>query len=63
MITKENLCSLESQIANSKDFAELTTFLEIEKFYPEIETTEDRERIRNLAKKRIQELAKIKNVK
>ena len=63
MITEEKLCSLESQIANSKDFAELTTFLEIEKFYPEIETTEDRERIRNLAKKRIQEFSKIKNVK
>lgn len=63
MITKENLCLLESQIAISTDFAELTTFLEIETFYPEIETTEDRERIRNLAKKRIQELSKIKNVK
>ena len=30
MITEENLRLLESQIANSKDFAELTKFLEIE---------------------------------
>jgi hypothetical protein len=63
MITEKRLRFLEEQATISKDFAELTTFLEIEKFYPEIETTEDRNRIRNLAKQRIQELSKIKNVK
>lgn len=63
MITEEKLCLLESQIANSKDFAELTKFLEIEKFYPEIDKLEDRDRIRNLSKQRIQEFSKIKNVK
>jgi hypothetical protein len=63
MITEKKLRFLEEQATISTDFAELTTFLEIEKYYPEIETTEDRERIRNLAKKRVQELSKIKNVK
>ena len=63
MITEENLRLLESQIANSKDFAELTKFLEIEQFYPEIDKPEDRDRIRNLSKQRIQEFSKIKNVK
>jgi hypothetical protein len=63
MITEKKLRYLEEQANISTDFAELTTFLEIEKFYPEIETTEDRNRIRNLAKKRVQELSKIKNVK
>jgi hypothetical protein len=62
MITEEKLRFLEERATISIDFAELTTFLEIEKFYP-VETTEDRERIRNLAKKRVQELSKIKNVK
>lgn len=63
MITEKRLRFLEEQATISTDFAELTTFLEIEKFYPEIETTEDRDRIRTLAKKRVQELSKIKNVK
>lgn len=63
MITEEKLCSLERQIADSKDFAELTKFLEIEQFYPEIDKPEDRDRIRNLSKQRIQEFSKIKNVK
>lgn len=63
MITEEKLCWLERQIANSTDFAELTTFLEIEKYYPEIDKLEDRDRIRNLSKQRIQEFSKIKNVK
>jgi len=62
MITEKRLSFLEERATISTDFAELTTFLEIEKFYP-VETTEDRERIRNLAKKRVQELSKIKNVK
>ena len=63
MITEEKLCFLELQIADSKDFTELTEFLEIEKFYPEIDKPEDRDRIRNLSKQRIQEFSKIKNVK
>lgn len=63
MITEKRLSFLEEQATISTDFAELITFLEIEKYYPEIETTDDRNRIRNLAKQRIQELSKIKNVK
>jgi len=63
MITKKRLSFLEEQATISTDFAELITFLEIETYYPEIETTDDRNRIRNLAKQRIQELSKIKNVK
>ena len=63
MITEKRLSFLEEQASNSKNFAELVEFLEIEKNYPEVETTEDRERIRGSAKKRIQELAKINNVK
>ena len=63
MITEKRKSFLEEQATISIDFAELTTFLEIEKNYPEVETTEDRERIRGYAKKRIQELAKINNVK
>lgn len=63
MITEKRLRFLEEQATISTDFAELRPFLQIEKYYPEIETTEDRDRIRALAKKRIQELSKIKNVK
>jgi len=63
MITEKRLSFLEEQATISTDFAELITFLEIETYYPEIETTDDRNRIRNLAKQRIQELSKIKNVK
>ena len=63
MITEKRLRFLEEQATISTDFAELTTFLEIEKNYPEVETTEDRERIKNYAKQRIQEFSKIKNVK
>jgi len=63
MITEKRLSFLEEQATISTDFAELITFLEIETYYPEIETAEDRNRIRNLAKQRIQELSKIKNVK
>lgn len=63
MITEKRLSFLEEQATISTDFAELITFLEIETYYPEIETADDRNRIRNLAKQRIQELSKIKNVK
>ena len=63
MITEKRLSFLEERASNSKNFAELVEFLEIEKNYPEVETTEDRERIKGYAKKRIQELAKINNVK
>ncbi len=38
MITEKKLRFLEEQATISTDFAELTTFLEIEKYYPEIET-------------------------
>ena len=60
MITEKRLRFLEEQATISIDFAELTTFLEIEKFYPEIETTEDRDRIRNLAKKECKNYQKLK---
>lgn len=63
MITEKRLSFLEEQATISTDFAELITFLEIETYYSEIEKAEDRNRIRNLAKQRIQELSKIKNVK
>lgn len=63
MLTMARLQFLENQVSTSNDFKELAKFLEVEKNFPEIETTEDRDRIRTLAKKRVQELSKIKNVK
>ncbi len=63
MSTITKLQFLENQVSNSNDFSELVKFLEVEKNFPEIEATEDREKIRNLARERMQELSKIKNVK
>ena len=62
MITAKKLDYLENQASTSKNFAELATFLEIEKHYPEVESTIDRERIRTYAKERIQQLAKLNTI-
>jgi hypothetical protein len=62
MITAKKLDYLENQASTSEDFAELATFLEIEKNYPEVENTIDRERIRTYAKERIQQLAKLNTI-
>jgi hypothetical protein len=62
MITAKKLDYLENQANTSEDFAELATFLEIEKNYPEVENTIDRERIRTYAKERIQQLAKLNTI-
>jgi hypothetical protein len=52
-----NILDLQKQVNNCNTFIELIKFMEVEKKYPEL-NEEERKIIQNLAKAKIQDLAK-----